>query len=126
MALRDGEAVFRYHLAEGAAATGIEISNDSGEVVFAGPGATEAGEHTFVWDGRNTQGVVQPDGRYTIRVSARDGANAPVDATTRIAGRVTGVDMTDDGVVLDVDGTPIPFDDVISVRQPEPPPAAAP
>ena len=53
IALANGEARFLYTLPENAASTGILIANESGETVFAGQGNTTAGEHGFVWDGRD-------------------------------------------------------------------------
>ncbi|MFQ5785758.1 MAG: flagellar hook assembly protein FlgD [Alphaproteobacteria bacterium] len=122
--LGNGSASFDYSLPENAAATDIVIQNAQGAVVFTGNGEPTAGEHSFVWDGLDDNGVQQPDGTYTITVTARDAAGAPITVETRMQGRVTGVDTLDGELTLIVNGVPVPFSDVISVRESDPPPSA--
>ncbi len=122
--LRGGEASYAYSLPRDVAATGIVIVNDRGEAVYSGTGETAAGEHTFVWNGRNANGVPQPDGEYTIRVTARDGQDADVPATTTVSGRVTGVETQGGEFTLIVGGVAVPLNHVISVTEggaPRPP-----
>lgn len=121
--LANGEARYIYELSANAAATTIEIRNDQGQLVYTGSGEVAAGEHNFVWDGRDNNGVAQPDGTYSITVTAKDARGDPVETSTRISGRVTGVDTSSGTPVLTVGGVEVPMDDVVSVRESTPPPS---
>ncbi len=99
------------------AVTHILITNEQGEVAFAGEGATSAGDHVFTWDGRDSAGMPQPDGKYTISVSARDAEDRPVAATTRIGGRVGGIETIGGELNLVVDGITVPFENVVAVTE---------
>ena len=113
--LADGKAVYLYRLPETAASTGIMITNDQGDVVFTGNGGTSAGEHVFAWDGRNNDGVAQPEGVYKISLSARDADGNIVPVTTMISGQVTGIETLESKLVLVVNGITVPFENVVSV-----------
>jgi len=116
-ALANGEATYIYNLPGNAASTTIQIRDDQGDIVFSGGGAVTAGDHTYVWDGRDSSGNTLPDGNYSISVSATDSFGNPIDATTRVSGRVTGVDTSSGSPVLTINGVQIPFSDVVSVRE---------
>ncbi len=121
--LANGEARYIYGLSANAASTTIEIRNDQGQLVYTGGGEVAAGEYTFVWDGRDNNGVSQPDGVYSITVTAKDARGDPVETSTRITGRVTGVDTSSGKPVLTVNGVEVPMDDVVSVRETTSPPS---
>jgi len=118
--LANGEARYVYSLPTNAASTTIEIRDDQGNIVFTGGGDVAAGDHAYVWDGRDSAGVSLPDGNYSIAVSATDTLGNPIDATTRVSGRVTGVDTSSGAPVLTVNGAQVPFDDIVSVRETNP------
>jgi flagellar basal-body rod modification protein FlgD len=122
--LSNGSAAFYYNLAATAARTSIVIRDAEGNTVYTGNGETAAGEHTFVWDGRDTNGTPQPDGRYSIAVTARDASDGVVAVDTRIVGRVTGVDTEGGDIVLTVNGVTVPYENVLSIREGDPPPPA--
>jgi len=54
-------------------------------------GAAPEGTVDVAWDGRDDQGIVQPDGQYTIRVTAADLSGKTVDVEQRSSGVVTGI-----------------------------------
>ena len=118
--LADGEARFLYTLPESAASTGILIANDSGETVFVGQGKTTAGEHGFVWDGRDADGNLQPDGIYKITVSGFSSDETLLSIPTIIGGRVTGVETVDGSILLTVNGISVPIEDIRSVVESPP------
>lgn len=113
--LADGSAVYLYGLPETAASTGIIITNDQGEVAFTGNGGTSAGDHVFAWDGRDNDGVAQPEGVYKISLSARDVDGNIIPVTTMISGQVTGIETLEGKLVLVVNGIPVPFENVVSI-----------
>jgi len=113
--LANGQATFAYSLPENANATTIRITNDAGVTVFTGSGAIASGGHDFVWDGRADNGVVQPDGVYTIAIAATAADGTPISATTSISGKVNGIETVDGKLVLDLGGVSVPFESVTSV-----------
>lgn len=115
--LSGGAARFLYSVPETVTSTSVLIANDQGEIVYAGQGETAAGDHVFTWDGRDTGGVPQSDGVYTIRVSARTADNTLVPVGTMISGRVGAIESTGDGIVLVVDGVGVPLHSVVSVTE---------
>ena len=118
--LADGEARFLYTLPESAASTGILIANDSGETVFVGQGNTTAGEHGFVWDGRDANGNLLPDGTYKITVSGFTSDESLMSIPTIIGGRVTGVETVDGSILLTVNGISVPIEKILSVVESPP------
>ncbi|MGB1547407.1 MAG: flagellar hook assembly protein FlgD [Alphaproteobacteria bacterium] len=115
--LANGEVGFSYGLGATANTTQISILNETGQVVFSTPGATAAGHHTFTWDGKNNNGIDQPDGKYSIIVTALDQNGEPVSVETGVIGTVTGFETTADGsVLLSLNGIGIPIGDIVSVK----------
>ena len=118
MPLESGAAKFTYTLQGNASKGTINIVNDKGMTVFATDSNLTAGKHGSIWDGRDTNGVLQPDGDYTVVVSTqdRDGKLLPVEYT--VFGRVTGA-SAESGKVSLLLGTNIqvPLDQVKSVTE---------
>lgn len=121
--LGDDGAEYQYSLPENSAITGILIKSSAGQIVFSGSGEITAGAHSFVWDGRDNNGVQQPPGNYTISVTAKDANDELLEVSTSVTGRVTGIDTADGGIVLTVNGVPVPFENIISVKESDPPAA---
>ena len=119
--LAGGEARFVYTLAENTASTSILIANESGETVYSGQGSTTAGEHGFVWDGRDADGNLQPEGLYKVTVSAFASDDTLLSVPTIIGGRVTRVETDEDGIHLTVNGIKVSLEDVLSVEESPPP-----
>ncbi len=124
--LAGGTARFHYSMAESAIETSIVITNDRGETVFVGKGDASAGDHTFVWDGRDDGGAVQPDGQYKISISAKKADDTRVPVTTTVAGRVSRVEVDDGKIFLTVNGIRVPIENIVSVTESDPPTQATP
>jgi flagellar basal-body rod modification protein FlgD len=73
------------------------------------------GNHLIEWDGRDTDGDVVPNGRYTYRISAvsQDGGEVPVDLY--VTGKVSGVRFEDGRQYLKMNGDEYTLGDVISL-----------
>lgn len=69
-------------------------------VVLSGTGE---GEHTFTWDGANSQGKL-PEGNYTVGFEARDENGKLLNVGSKVAGKVTGVTSQDGRTVLELEG----------------------
>ena len=120
IALAGGEARFLYTLPENAASISILIADDAGETVFVGKGNITAGEHGFVWDGRDANGVPQPDGIYKVTVSGFTADDILLSIPTVIGGRVTRVETVDGGIQLTVNGIAVPIEEILSVAESPP------
>ncbi|MGE5537891.1 MAG: flagellar hook assembly protein FlgD [Gemmatimonas sp.] len=113
---KDGTAQFTYSLSGKSAATALVVSNSLGRPVYAGPGETNAGSHTFTWNGKDTNGNPLPAGNYTLSVSAADSNSKDIPVVVGSMGQVQGVDSSDGTLNLLVNGVEVPFTKVVSVR----------
>jgi flagellar basal-body rod modification protein FlgD len=114
--LQDGQAEYGYTLDEDADATLLVISDADGVVVSSAAGETLTGAHKYIWDGLDRAGKQLPPGNYRLTVTARDAEGALLEATTTVAGKVTGVRTDETGAILMLDDVEIPLSDVSAVR----------
>ena len=113
--LANGTAKFQFNLSANSANTSILITNAEGKIVLAAEGSTDAGDHKFVWNGRDSNGVQQPDGAYKINVNAIDADGGLISTSTQISGQVTRIDTVDGSIVLSINGVSVPLENVVSV-----------
>jgi len=116
--LDSGEAQFSYTLPKAASTARVLITDANGVAVASLPVDTGAGKHTFTWDGKNGQGQPVAGGVYNIVISARDGDDKIIQATTAVISRVTGIETRDDGLYLNLGPLAVPFGQVVSVSEP--------
>ena len=116
LALQDGEAKFTYDNSDAAKNVVITIEDADGNLVKTQAGERSAGLHEFTWDGKNNDGVLQPDGAYKVSVSPIGFDDEAITATVHTFARVTGVSLSD-GTTLDASGVQIPLDKVIAVKE---------
>lgn len=88
-------------------ATGSEVRRES----FSGVGK---GENSWVWDGKNNDGVQMPDGEYTVEMDASNG-DKTVEYRMFTEGIANRVRFTGNGVMLSIDGVEVPIGDVETV-----------
>ncbi len=115
-----GQGAFSYNLPSAAATVQLTIADAAGNTVFSGSGTTTSGENTVVWDGLNSStGVQEPDGTYTLTVTATDANGNAITPTMRAVGLVSGVETDSSGnTILDVGDQKVNFTDVLAVREP--------
>jgi flagellar basal-body rod modification protein FlgD len=83
----------------------VTIANSSGQNVFTGSYAVNAGTNqAFTWDGKGTDGTQWPDGKYTMTATAADSSGNSVGVTTQIQGVVSSVDLTQSPPMLTING----------------------
>jgi flagellar basal-body rod modification protein FlgD len=83
----------------------ISIANSTGQTVFTGSYAVNAGSNqAFTWDGRGNDGTQWPDGKYTMTATAADTAGNAVAVSTQIQGVVDSVDLTQSPPLLSING----------------------
>ena len=119
--LADGQAGWSFNAAKPAIGT-VNIKNATGATVYTGTFALNAGPQNFIWDGRNTSGVLQTDGDYTMSITAKDASGQTVAVATEIQGVVDSVDLTQSPPVLTVNGANYTLDRIKRVVRYVPPP----
>lgn len=117
--LQNGHAAFTYTLPEDAAAAVIAIYDAAGTQVLNEKAETDAGTHTFVWNGKDSKGADMPEGNYTIQIAAADADGEQITPTYTIHGKVTGVGIENGRPLLDLEGLEVPLANVVRVIEPE-------
>ena len=83
----------------------ISIANSTGQAVFTGSYAVNAGNNQpFAWDGRGNDGTQWPDGKYKLTATATDTAGNSVAVSTQTQGVVNSVDLTQSPPLLTING----------------------
>ncbi|MBL8556065.1 MAG: flagellar hook assembly protein FlgD [Phenylobacterium sp.] len=121
-ALKGGKAEWTYILDRDASDVKLEVLDDKGRVVSSvAPTDNKAGEHAFTWDGKSAAGTPLAEGTYTLRVTARDSQGSSVTSNVVADGLVTGVQQKDGVTLLTINGAQVPWDTIVSIRQPPEP-----
>ena len=105
-----------FKLPNPAAQTSLQVRDQTGRLVHEKKlGMVEKGVHKLSWDGKDHKGQPISDGTYTFQIVASDmnGANVPVDITSKV--HVTGVDVTDKDGKFFTDFGPVKLNDITSI-----------
>src|SRR5467141_1628436 len=103
-ALTNGSATWELGVPTNANVT-ISIANSTGQTIFTGSYAVNAGNNQpFTWNGRGDDGTQWPDGRYKLTATATDSAANSVAVSTQIQGVVDSVDLTQSPPLLSIGG----------------------
>jgi flagellar basal-body rod modification protein FlgD len=113
--LTNGAANWNYNLGTQAAQTTLTVTDANGNAVYSGPGLTAAGNNTFAWDGRSTNGTQVPDGVYTLQVAATAADGSTVTSSVSSKGVVSEVDMTSGTPKLIVGSMSLAVSDIAGV-----------
>lgn len=89
-----GSASWTYNLGGPAATTELRVTDTNGKTVFNATGEMGAGNHSFVWNGKDNGGNQLSDGAYKLTVTATDAAGGKIDSNVASAATVTQIDMT--------------------------------
>lgn len=110
-------STLQFNLSVPTAVTTVTITNAAGNTVrTVSLGAQSAGDATYAWDGKDSNGTTVSAGAYTFAVSGTTAAGAAATATTYTAGRVDGVSYNDSGTAtLTIGAASVALPDVISV-----------
>jgi len=114
--LQDGTSEITYGLDGKATQTTIKIIDQTGKTVRTINGNTEQGRHEYAWDGRNESGDLVPDGVYNFTVIAVGPENKTVNTVTAAVGKVTGIEIVDNTVTLNIGELGIGLDKIFAVR----------
>ncbi len=75
------------------------------------------GDHTIVWDGKNSDGQEIPSGNYTFSVNATNAAGEEIASDTVMMGLIEAVRYGSTGAIFIVNGEEIPFSKVLELGQ---------
>ena len=115
--LKGGVARWTYATDPSAASTSILVKDAKGKIVYQGDGETGAGDHSFVWDGKDNAGRPLPDGAYDLEVSALDENGNIVPASVSTSVTITGADFSGTEPALLAGDLRIAFADILAVRE---------
>lgn len=123
----DREITWIYELQGTAFESEVQIIDDSGKVVREFPGQTDAGAHSFTWNGTDKSGQPLPVGNYTLKIDAQDSSGVIVPSQVLIRDKVQGVEMENGEALLTISGFRVPVSEVLAVSVPdeEPPQSAS-
>lgn len=114
--LRDGLAAWNVSAPRPANAV-LTVSDQDGNVVWTDKQAIDTGIQTYVWNGKMSNGMMAPDGSYTIQVTATDATGASVLTSTEFSGAVDGVDLSGSQPLLRIGSSYLTIDQVHSIQQ---------
>jgi flagellar basal-body rod modification protein FlgD len=121
-ALKGGKAEWTYILDREASDVKLEVLDEKGRVVRSiAPTDNKVGEHKFTWDGKSAAGAPMAEGTYSLRVTAKDSQGSTVASNVVVDGVVTGVQQKDGSTLLTISGAQVPWDKIVSIRQPPEP-----
>ena len=116
----DGTSNISYTLQNSYENVEITIEDSDGNVVFTDDGKRTTGAHNYAWDGLSNTGDQMPAGEYTVKVNATSSNDSRIDYTSSTTGRVTGVEVDNGVIFLEIGNTRlIPLSDIGSVKVPE-------
>jgi flagellar basal-body rod modification protein FlgD len=115
--LTGGKATWTFAADKPATGT-INIKNSTGQTVYTGTFPLNAGAQSFSWDGRGNNGALNPDGAYTMSITAKDASGSAVAISTEVRGTVDSVDLTQNPPVLSIGGQAFTLDKIKSVVRP--------
>lgn len=97
LTLSEGKAFGGVNLAGAADKVTVSVLDSTGKVIQTQSlGANDAGNVLFSWDGSTSAGTKAPDGAYTFKVTAANGATS-VDATAMQLGTVSALTRNTSG-----------------------------
>ncbi|KPL06204.1 hypothetical protein AMJ86_09475 [bacterium SM23_57] len=118
--LADGSADFYFNLDEAADEVTLNIYDESGSIVkTATLSNLSEGDHSYAWDGTDTNGNSLPEGVYTFSVSATDSSGNSVSVSPFIQGRITGVRYENGMAVLLIGDIAINLSEVTEISESE-------
>jgi flagellar basal-body rod modification protein FlgD len=115
-ALSNGAANWTYALDNNAATTALTVTDSTGKVVYAAPGETAAGVHSFAWDGKDNAGTQLADGTYKLTVTAQDSGGDDVDSAVASKGTVDQIDMTGSEPQLMIGPMEVPLSQIATIQ----------
>ena len=109
LALQNGVAGVNYTAASAGPAT-ITVTDSSGNILDQQNVQANAGQNSWHWNGKTTNGAQLPDGAYGVSVS-QGGAAVPFS----VVGTASGIQNSSSGLSLQLGAVSVPFSSLVSV-----------
>lgn len=94
----------------------ISIASSTGQTVFTGTYAMNAGKNQpFTWNGKGSDGTQLPDGNYKLTAVGKDSSGNSVAITTQVEGVVSSVDLTQSPPLLSIGGQTFTVNQIQSI-----------
>lgn len=114
--LQDGRADLAMTFDATTSSAELQVLDSSGKVVRTLPLSNKAGTQAVSWDGKDSSGKQLEDGTYDARLVAQGKDGKAIGGVMRVAGRVTGVDLTTENPYLMLGDMPVLMGKVTAVR----------
>ena len=113
----EGEATLHYDAATAATGVTVRVMDSVGRVVDTIEiGSIEAGEGTYVWDGRGLDGDRLPEGDYHFEVSGSDSDGNEVYIMEQLVGIVDEMDYTTGTPRPSIGGISVEISDILRLQ----------
>jgi len=110
------DADLSYNLGTDAAVVTIKVKNDTGAVVRTVEIHDQnAGNNTYVWDGRDDNGTRVAPGKYSYEISASTANGEQVTSSKRVIGAVDSVQYIDGRAYLAIGGYKVDLSTIIEI-----------
>lgn len=107
-----------YNLPQQAATSKINVIDSAGRLVYSGNVPPTAGTNQVIWNGQDMSGNTVAPGTYSVQLSALDGDQKAIAASTTVTGYVRGVESQNGAINLLVGDRAVPLTNVINAILP--------
>ncbi len=98
--LADGKAEWSYY-ASGAATGGtFTVRDETGKIVWTETKDIDAGRNSFVWNGRDDDGNIVQDGKYSLTVEGTNDDGDAISVSVEVAVTIDGIDFSGEEPIL--------------------------
>jgi flagellar basal-body rod modification protein FlgD len=113
--LEDGKAEWSYYSDGQANGATYTIRDDDGNVVWTETKDVQAGRNAYVWNGRDNDGNLVDDGKYSLTIEALDETGDPLEISVEVAVTIDGIDFSGEEPILLVGEEGVPLSQVRAV-----------
>jgi len=114
--MTNSKAQWTYNPTSPATAT-FTVKDSTGQTVFTQSGTVQPGSQQFTWNGLNNNGQQNPDGNYTLAITATGADGKSVAVPTTVTGVVSSVDVSKNPPLLSIDGQSYTVSQIVNVTQ---------
>lgn len=113
----DGKAAWTVNASAEAKEAKVVITDENGATVYQGVMDLKAGENSFSWDGKGTNGgdYSESTGAFTVSITGTDKNGKPVAVATEITGKVQAVDTSSTQPYIKVNGRLLPLSSLTAI-----------
>ncbi|AIF81613.1 flagellar basal-body rod modification protein FlgD [endosymbiont of Acanthamoeba sp. UWC8] len=114
--LSNSSGEFSYTLNSNLKSVGVEIKNQAGAVVYKDLLKTNIGNHTFQWNGEDSNGNKLPEGNYNFLITALDANDDPVSIKSFVSGKIDGIVSENNDFKYSIEGKEINKEKIRTIK----------